>query len=275
MRNAWLVALVLAAPALADDPSPRRKPFTSKDGGFSVVMPASPTRKELSVPTPLGPIELQMYIVEQDGVAYFASYADYPEDYVAKNDPQQMLDGAQSGAIGNVKGELVSDSKIELDGNPGREFEFDFPKVGGPIPGGGGKARVYLVKNRLYQLQVLGKKEQVDDPSADRYLDSFKLTASKPAADDDDDEPKAKSKPKPKPKPADDDADDDDEPKAKKAKPKPADDDADDDDEPKAKKAKPKPADDDADDDDEPKAKSKKAEGGDDADEEKMEKPEA
>ena len=180
MTNALIVVLALISQAPAEE-----------DGRFSIGMPTGPERREVSVPTPNGPSQLCVYLAAQKDAVYCVTYADYPEGFVAKNDPRAMLAGCQQSTVAQFHAKVTGESEIELDGHPGREFDLDFPADGGPFPGGAGKARVSLVGNRLYQLQVMGKKEQVGDPATDRYLDSFKPITSKGPADT------AKHKPRP------------------------------------------------------------------------------
>ena len=66
---------------------------------------------------------------------------------------------------------LTSEEKVSLDGNPGRSFSAD-AGANGRL-----KARIYLVKNRLYQVFVGGSQDKVSDADAQKFLDSFKLTA--------------------------------------------------------------------------------------------------
>ena len=112
------------------------KEFKSPAGGFKVLMPGNP--KEQTQNTPGG--ALKMYAVEERNGAYMAGFVDTP---IPPNEPeaktQQRLDGARDGAVGNIKGTLVRESKIQLAGkNPGREIEANLPQNKGIV-----RARFY------------------------------------------------------------------------------------------------------------------------------------
>jgi len=101
-------------------------------------------------------------------------YSDYPEEMVKESDPEKILDGSRDGAVRNANGKLVLENKISLDGNPGRELVIDAKGKGGQDATM--KARVFLVKNRLYQVMVVAPKGQVSGAEIDDFLKSFKLT---------------------------------------------------------------------------------------------------
>jgi hypothetical protein len=142
--------------------------FTSKDGGFSIGMPENPKEQNVNAPTPVGNLAVTIYMVEKPDAVFMASFNDYPDD-VLKQGPESLLDGAQNGAIANVKGKLISSKKITLGSNPGREFEFQ--ALGGE---GIARQRLYLVKNRLYAILVLAKGKSLPKET-EAFLTSFKL----------------------------------------------------------------------------------------------------
>jgi hypothetical protein len=149
------------------------KPFTSKEGGFRVVMPADPQERTQKLQTPIGPIDLHMYLIDKGDTAYLATYSDYPEN-VANQDPKQILDGVVDGSIKSSKGELITSKDIKIGGFPGREYDYKIPIPGGQT--GLGRSRVYPVKSRLYQVVYIGTKDKTIPKAADDYLKSFALT---------------------------------------------------------------------------------------------------
>jgi len=147
------------------------KTLTSKAGRFTVMMPGEAKEQKQDVPTPAGKITMTMYILEKDGTAYFATFNDYPAELIQKSEADTLLDGARDGAVGNVKGKLLEEKKIKVDAFPGREITFE--ALGGMFIG---RSRIYLVKERLYQVMVLSPKAAGLPKDAGKYLDSFKLT---------------------------------------------------------------------------------------------------
>jgi hypothetical protein len=81
-------------------------------------------------------------------------------------DPQEFLKGVAK----RYEAEVKSSKEITLQDNPGREFELETEK-GRKIVG-----RLYIVKDRLYELIVVG--EGARAPTADaaqKFFGSFQL----------------------------------------------------------------------------------------------------
>ncbi len=170
--NTISLALVISFLLAACGATPSWQTFTSDKGKFTVEMPATPKESTQSVDTALGKIELTLYTAQVGTSAYLATFSDYP-DVMSKADPAKVLDGAMNGAVTNVSGKILSSSDITINGNPGKEFSAE-GKITNPGDGSV-RGRIYLVKTRLYQLIVVGLKDQIPTADADRYLQSFKL----------------------------------------------------------------------------------------------------
>ncbi len=150
------------------------KDFKSEAGAFSVQLPGTPVEKTEPVNVAkLGTINMVTYTLEQKDGAYMAAYNDYPYGLFEQTTPDKVLDGARDGAVRNVQdGKLVSEQKIELDGNPGRDIVAEGMQQNITFVV---KARIYLVKYRLYQAMAILPKEQSSSIDAAKFLDSFKL----------------------------------------------------------------------------------------------------
>jgi len=143
--------------------------FEPDMGGFSILFPGTPEKQTETVPTAGGTIETVFFLVEHEDMGYSVNLADYSEASLSESDVALMLDGARNGAVGNVGGELLEETKITLDGYPGRalkiavadEFVVD--------------ARFYLVGNRLYVLQAISMGDASISPNVEKFLDSFQL----------------------------------------------------------------------------------------------------
>ncbi len=149
--------------------------LTSDGGGFTISMPGKPTESKQTYDTDGGPVEAVLYMLELDGgnVAYLAGYNDFKKEQIEGRNPQDMLDGARDGAVANVNGKLVKETKITLDGNPGRELKVEAP--GDMLV----FARVYLVKNRLIQALVVMPKKTLKEKDVTRFLTSLALIKKK------------------------------------------------------------------------------------------------
>jgi hypothetical protein len=148
------------------------KEHVSKEGRFAVAFPpGTPRQTTENVEVPgVGDITVQVVGVEREGGKGMCavSYRDYPPAILNKG-PDAVLEGAKTRMVALYRNAKVSgESKISLDGNPGREVtvtvpgEFDL------------RARYFLVKNRLYQVIAGGKTVDAKDQKA--FFDSFRLT---------------------------------------------------------------------------------------------------
>ena len=139
-------------------------------GKFSISFPAKPQESARK----LGDVNL--YIVSADPNA-FSRYMVYHFDTNAKAEQlkqpefrEKMLDDGQRVLLGRLSGSPAQ-SKITLDGNPGRAVEVNEAGKGTT------RLRLYLVQSRLYILaaQSRGGKD-LPSADADKFLKSFKLS---------------------------------------------------------------------------------------------------
>ena len=105
-------------------------------------------------------------------VAYFVFYSDYPEGTEDDTDPKVLLQNARDGVIGDDDSRQTREEKIDISGHPGLEFDF--------VQGNGanktyGYWRLYMVKNRLYQIGIISIGEQATDFKVKAIYDSFNL----------------------------------------------------------------------------------------------------
>ncbi len=166
-----LAVIALAAVAVggrADD-KPAWKEFTSKEGRFKVLMPATPRQSDHDTESDFGKGVLHMNTARVGDMMYGANYCDFPP--TVRDIPiKAFLDASRDGAIANLEGKLVSEKDVRLGKYPGREIRIDV---------GAGRSlfrvRVFLVEQRLYQAVVFGTHEAATSKEADRFLDSFQL----------------------------------------------------------------------------------------------------
>jgi hypothetical protein len=163
------LVLAIAGTSLAADPGDF-KPFTPKEGGFTVSFPGRPDQSTSTTTTEMGEVAMHQFVARRsrDKETYVVIYCDLPADLVKDADPEKLLDRMRDGGVASVHGKPAKENKIKLDANPGRELE---------VTGLGGARlwRLYLVNGRLYQLLVTTESGR---PSADRaktFFNSFKL----------------------------------------------------------------------------------------------------
>jgi hypothetical protein len=173
--KARLLVLGLVLPLLAaqDRAGSELKVFSSKEGGFTVLLPGDPKADVKKHKGPGGNKEVANHIftVDQKTAAYVVAYMIDPG--LAKAGEagiKKALENARRGAEASTRGKPIDkDKPITLDGHPGLEFQLDVPNLGIY------RSRVYIVGDRFYQVSILGPKEVATGPQADMVLDSFKL----------------------------------------------------------------------------------------------------
>ncbi len=180
MRRSWwrepaiiLVALLLAGGDAACSPPPKAREFRSEAGRFSVMTPAALEEHTRNVETQIGTIVSRMFVGNSGGIGYMVGYSDYPDEVIQTSDPEEMLDGSRNGAVNNVNGKLVMETRISLAGHPGREFVAE--AKGKNQEDLTIKTRLFLVKNRLYMVLTAAKKEKAASSEMNQFLQSFKL----------------------------------------------------------------------------------------------------
>jgi len=144
------------------------KSYSYPADGFSVSFPVEPSIQKDNVPTDAGTFELRAYLAEVGEAALYVGVCDYGSA-AANRDTDTLLNGAQQGAIDNVKAHFVNGKKVTLGTYPGREFEAENDTMHFT-------ARIYLVGTTLYQtLTASPIKSQYADSV--RFMNSFQLIA--------------------------------------------------------------------------------------------------
>jgi hypothetical protein len=149
------------------------KTYTYPADGFSASYPSEPTLQKKNVPTEKGSFELRAYLAQDGDAAVFVGVCDYGSA-IADRTPDQVLDGAQQGALDNVNAHLLTGKKITYGVYPGREFEAENDSMHF-------HARIYLVGATLYQTLVASPLGQ-PYPGSTRFLDSFQVIARVPTS---------------------------------------------------------------------------------------------
>ncbi len=169
---------VASSTAPASAPKDEWVLFSPSDGKFKLRLPQQPKLERHNTQTQAGPVELSLFTaMGGSGVAYQIGYSDFPEARLAQQPPDQVLRGAQEGAVRNVGGKLLSERQLRVHGHPAREYSVEVVKQGMTLSYWG---RIVLVAARLYQLQMIGLVGQVKDAERERFFDSFELAEQKP-----------------------------------------------------------------------------------------------
>lgn len=170
-----LIAALIAClflSSFASATQPQWVTFSTPEGRFSLQFPKQPTADVKDVETVLGTLKMYTYTASSSTVTYMASFADYPN--TPEPDRQQpVLDGVRDGVASKLQAKIFEETKISLEGNPGREFRMS------KIPENGPELiyhwRIYLVGRRLYQVAAGYYKRDSQSRELPKYFDSFQL----------------------------------------------------------------------------------------------------
>lgn len=149
------------------------KTFSSPEGAFTVSIPEIPSGEKHPVPTPLGDLDEFRFAHKADDGTYAVAYLDYPAAAMQGKDPLTLLDDSTNGLVAAAQAQQQDLRRIALNGQPGREVQFQLPDKGVT------HARLYLVKNRLYQVAAEGTQDFATSPEAQAFLRSFNFIAPK------------------------------------------------------------------------------------------------
>jgi hypothetical protein len=149
--------------------------YTSTEGRYRVQFAGQPKHQEKIVPTPVGPVTAKFAISdERSGTGRVVMYVDYPPNLFGPGSVNAGLEGACQGMIAEGQLTALSKKTVSLNGYPGREVSFD-SQPGRPGPKMQGRARLYLVGNRLYQILIAGRTGVIQSETIDGFLNSFSL----------------------------------------------------------------------------------------------------
>ena len=126
--------------------------FTSPKGLFSV----------------LAPHELKLEVNDQstNETPALSRFNDFEEGYgfvieyfenVAVADPEKYLDATRDGIVQAIKGTVVSENRLSLDGHPGRELTMSITTENGVVVFS--RTRFYIVGTSMFSLSYVWRKD--------------------------------------------------------------------------------------------------------------------
>src|SRR5262249_44896813 len=171
---AMVLGLVVHAGVRADDTTSWEK-FSPATGGFRILLPGSPITQTKTMPTPVGPAKMTMYTAsaEEGSRIYMVGFVVFPLA-IPGSEADEVLDGFAQGVVQPIKGKVISKKDITLGDNKGKEIEIEL--LNGELVG---RARVYVVKDRMYAVKAMAPKDNADTKEFEKFLDSFELTEAR------------------------------------------------------------------------------------------------
>jgi len=146
--------------------------FGSPDGRFSIQFPKTPTSDVRDVDAGSERVTRHEYTATSSAITYMASFADYSRVPDA-NEQQIVFDRLRDSVAGKLEAKVFSETKISINGNPGREFLMS------KTPEGSAEIiyhwRAYIVGSRLYQVAASYYKRDSRSPELSKYFDSIRI----------------------------------------------------------------------------------------------------
>jgi hypothetical protein len=151
--------------------------FASKEGGFTVMSPATLEEKVDTMSTHLGElIQHTFYYADYDGntdnFVYMISYHDFPEEVLHPDSTELQslfLDNSIEQAVSSLSGELVYQDAFYAPSGPGRIYKISYNEGTAVV-----KSKIFLVGDRFYNARVFGTSDKDPNNDMNRFLDSFR-----------------------------------------------------------------------------------------------------
>jgi hypothetical protein len=144
--------------------------FHSPEGRFSALFPGKVKEEVTTISTPAGPVTFHFYSVEQQQGFYGVGYSDYSVDPVAARGLDSVLNITRDAAVANVKGKLLSEQPVDIQGHHGREVTILTHNGTASL-----KARFFMVGSRMYELMAGSSTRMFITGDLDRFFGSFTL----------------------------------------------------------------------------------------------------
>jgi hypothetical protein len=149
--------------------------FTAPDGSFSVLLPQQPKLQVVSHPENVL-LTHNRYTDAEQGYAFVIENF----DNVVDGSAEKYLDATRDGIIATLKATLISEEKLMMGENPGRDLEYSLTAPNGVAYLG--RTRFYVVGPALYSLSYVSRKDldqALSGEMAQKYFSSFKLSSVK------------------------------------------------------------------------------------------------
>ncbi|HUK88451.1 MAG TPA: hypothetical protein VLT85_12365 [Terriglobales bacterium] len=168
MSKRLLTSVVLFVSVFAaSGQEPKWKEYEYPEDGFAASFPFLPTVEKMPMETEGGKVEMHDYEVGSDtswnlGVAVYdvSKFGDLPA--------RELLQAGRNGAVAEVKGQLISERDISLNGTPGIEYEFR-------NNASHALARSYYVNGRVITMISVAPSAQPLFLGTDRFFSSLRF----------------------------------------------------------------------------------------------------
>lgn len=163
MRAAMARMTMLAAACVLLAGAAAAFQFTDEVGRFSVRFPAEPTLDKQEGSSHAGPHVHYTWEVDHEGRHFSVTYTEYMRA------PAKNYDKNMRSMLDATKGQLLRQSKVDLDGVDGREAFTQLPQNAVM------RQRIFQVGNRLYQAVYVGPMGSESREEVETFMQSFQL----------------------------------------------------------------------------------------------------
>ncbi|HSZ72288.1 MAG TPA: hypothetical protein VK750_06390 [Cytophagaceae bacterium] len=152
----------------------------SKKYNYKIEFPKKPKEQTQSLDSELGKLQLNMFVYDasevkgEDNLYYLCNCTEYPGTAVSSANKEALegfYRGGIDGAVKNVKGKLLTEKTITIDGYEGREATIDYQEGLAVIT-----MRMLLVENRMYLVQTITETSKLPNESVSKFMESFQLS---------------------------------------------------------------------------------------------------
>lgn len=164
------ICLILFSGCEKKSPPKTSTAFRPPGGNFSINMPGTPVESSHITRTENGNILYSSYNLDAGDAWYGVQYSEYPQGHMDDRSPDEMLRGAIRACEMGFEAKLTGKTEILLGEYPGQEVTFK--QSGGLIVI---KSRLFLVRDRLYQVTARVANTEKGLKQAQEYLDSFQV----------------------------------------------------------------------------------------------------
>ncbi len=162
-------------PQAQEQAAPEWRRVHPAGSGASAEMPGEPTEvtREFQVKRDkLIKVTLNSVITPDEKHTFIFAWHDHYEPVKSQAQRKTILEGAVEGAVTRLMGDLDKVEPIRVQRFPGLAFTVRTVQQGKELRV---DQRIYLVRDRLYQLNVVGYNDSFDEEAAKRFFESFKF----------------------------------------------------------------------------------------------------
>jgi hypothetical protein len=152
--------------------------FTSEVGRFQIEAPGEPEIEHEFHDSPVGKIETHIFTWKNGELDFSADYSDLPWLATFFGGRKKILRRARESLMEDEKATELSVEEIRLDDYDGIEVRFTTPPENDQPPLIA-KARLFLIKKRLYVLVARAPVTRPQYENIERYLGSFQLLSKR------------------------------------------------------------------------------------------------